>query len=149
MAVTSTSRTFGAGSPSRALIVDDDAGVRILVSRILSRHGYDVEAVKDGAEAIEHILREDYAVIVLDLMMPRIDGEGVVKYLVEHRPEVLPRVIIMTAFGERAKLTVCPPVVRFIEKPFDISRLLSETDECADGAPENASAPSDITSGLS
>jgi CheY-like chemotaxis protein len=124
----------------RALVVDDDAGIRILVSRILTRHGYNVDAVKDGAEAIERLLQHDYAVITLDLMMPRIDGAAVVRYLVEHRPEMLPRVIVMTAFGDKAIRTVCPPVVRFIEKPFDISRLLAEAKECVGGA-EPSSAP--------
>ncbi len=112
----------------RALVVDDDAGIRVLVSRILLRHGYAVDAVKDGAEAIERLLQHDYAVITLDLMMPRIDGATVVRYLAEHQPETLSRVIVMTAFGDRAIRAVCPPVVRFIEKPFDISLLLAETE---------------------
>jgi len=123
----------------RALVVDDDAGIRILVSRILGRHGYAVDAVKDGAEAIEKVLQHDYAVITLDLMMPRIDGAAVMRYLAEHRPEMLARVIVMTAFGDRAIRAMCPPVVRFIEKPFDISRLLAETD-CVGGT-ERSSAP--------
>jgi CheY-like chemotaxis protein len=118
----------------RALVVDDDAAIRILVTRILTRHGYGVDAVKDGAEAIEKLLEHhDYAVITLDLMMPRIDGASVVRYIAEHRPELLPKVIIMTAFGDRAIRAVCPPVVRFIEKPFDIARLLAEATECVGG----------------
>ena len=96
-------------------------------------------AVKDGAEAIEKLLQHDYAVITLDLMMPRIDGATVVRYLAEHRPETLSRVIVMTAFGDRAIRSVCPPVVRFIEKPFDISRLLAETEGV--GAADQPSAP--------
>ena len=110
----------------RALVVDDDAAIRVLVSRILGRHAYQVDAVKDGAEAIEKLIEHEYTVIVLDLMMPRIDGVGVVKYLAQHQPAMLPRVIVVTAFGDRAIRAVCPPVVRFIEKPFDISRLLAE-----------------------
>src|SRR5437773_6189582 len=94
----------------RALVVDDDASIRILVSRILGRHRYAVDAVKDGAEAIEKLLQRNYAVVVLDLMMPRIDGAGVVKYLVEHQPQTVQRVIVMTAFGEKAMQMVCPPV---------------------------------------
>ena len=123
----------------RALVVDDDAGIRILVSRILGRHGYAVDAVKDGAEAIEKVLQHDYAVITLDLMMPRIDGAAVMRYLAEHRPEMLARVIVMTAFGDRAIRAICPPVVRFIEKPFDISRLLAETDR-VDGTERSSAA---------
>ena len=119
----------------RALVVDDDAAIRILVTRILTRHGYAVDAVKDGAEAIEKLLEHhDYSLITLDLMMPRIDGASVVRYIAEHTPELLPKVIIMTAFGDRAIRAVCPPVVRFIEKPFDIARLLAEATEAVGGS---------------
>lgn len=114
----------------RALVVDDDVGIRVLVSRILTRHGFTVDAVRDGAEAIEKLLEHDYALVTLDLMMPRIDGFAVIKYLSEHRPEKLKNVIVMTAFGSSALEKICPPVVRFIEKPFDINRLLAEAAEC-------------------
>lgn len=111
------------------MVVDDDAGIRILVSRILSRHGYVVDVVRDGAEAIEKLLQHEYALIALDLMMPRIDGFGVVRYLTEHQPEALPKVVVMTAFGETAMEKVCPPIERFIEKPFDISALIAQAGE--------------------
>lgn len=110
----------------RALVVDDDPGIRILVARILSRHGYTVDTVRDGAEAIEQILQHDYDLITLDLMMPRLDGVAVVKYLTTYRPEELQKVVVMTAYGQMAKESVCPPVARFLEKPFDIDRLIAE-----------------------
>lgn len=114
----------------RALVVDDDAGIRVLVHRILSRQGYAVEVARDGAEAIEKLIEHDYDLIALDLMMPRIDGMGVVRYLVEHNPDKLANVLVMTAFGPTALPKVCPPVTRFIEKPFDIHTFLSEAAEC-------------------
>ena len=110
----------------RALVVDDDAGIRILVTRILQRHGFTVTVARDGAEAIEQLLQHDYRVITLDLMMPRIDGVGVVKYLTEHMPEKLQNVIVMTAYGKNALPMVSPPVMRFVEKPFDIEKLIAE-----------------------
>ncbi|HEX8153670.1 MAG TPA: response regulator [Thermoanaerobaculia bacterium] len=114
----------------RALVVDDDAAIRILVTRVMSRNEYDVDAVRDGGEAIEKLLEHDYDVVVLDLMMPRIDGFHVVKYFLEKQPEKLQNVIVMTAFGGRAFEQVCPPIQRFIEKPFDIEKLLAEATEC-------------------
>jgi len=115
----------------RALVVDDDAGIRVLVSRILKRHGFTVDAVPDGAEAIEQILQHHYNVIALDLMMPRIDGFGVIRYLADHQPEALARVLVMTAYGPAAMQRVCPPVSHFVEKPFEIHRLLAEAAECS------------------
>lgn len=119
----------------RALVVDDDPAIRILVSRILQRHGLTVDNARDGAEAIEKLLQNDYDIIALDLMMPRIDGIGVVRYLNEHMPDKLRNVIVMTAFGKQALEQVCPPVVRFIEKPFDIAVFLAEAEDCGHGMP--------------
>ena len=114
----------------RALVADDDASIRILVTRILSRHGFAVDAVRDGGEAIEKLIEHhDYDLITLDLMMPRIDGFAVVKYLVEHQPDAISRVVVMTAYGSQAMERVCPPVTRFMEKPFDIEKLLAEAEE--------------------
>jgi len=120
----------------RALVVDDDAAIRILVSRVLSRDGFTVDSARDGAEAIERVLQQDYDVIALDLMMPRIDGFAVVRYLAEHLPEKLQNVLVMTAFGTAALAKVCPPVERFLEKPFDIEKLLAEAAKCVEALPD-------------
>ena len=115
----------------RVLVVDDDVSIRVLVSRVLSRAAYEVEVARDGAEAIEMLARNHYSAIVLDLMMPRVDGVGVVKYLTEHDAETLKNVIVLTAFGAKALSSVCPPVGRFLEKPFDVDALMREVTECA------------------
>lgn len=129
----------------RVLVVDDDAGIRVLVTRLLKRHGYEVDAVRDGAEAIEALLQHDYALVMLDLMMPRFDGFAVVRYLREYHPELLSRVIVMTAFGSSAIEQVCPPVERVLEKPFDIQHLLNEVAQCeAAGRADSASGPRGI-----
>jgi CheY-like chemotaxis protein len=119
----------------RALVVDDDASIRILVTRVLTRNGFTVETARDGGEAIEKVLQHDYKVITLDLMMPRIDGFAVVKYLAEHRPELLANVIVVTAYGPNVLEKVCPPVVRVVEKPFDLNALVAEAAACADNEP--------------
>lgn len=117
----------------RALVVDDDAAIRILVTRILSREGFTVDVARDGAEAIEKVLADPYDVIALDLMMPRLDGVAVIRYLVEHLPERLRNVIVMTAFGATALPKVCPPVTRFIEKPFEIDTFIAAAIGCLRG----------------
>jgi CheY-like chemotaxis protein len=120
----------------RALVVDDDAGIRVLVTRILTRNGFQVESARDGGEAIEKVLQNDYDVITLDLMMPRIDGFAVVKYLSEHRPEMLANVIVVTAFGPNVTEKICPPVVRIIEKPFDLNALVAQATSLAGDEPK-------------
>lgn len=114
----------------RALIIDDDAGIRVLVSRILARHDFSVELARDGAEGIEKLSTSDFGVIVLDLMMPRIDGVAVVRYIEQYCPEKLANVIITTAFGSKALEQVCPPVHHFLEKPFDVSTMVARAIDC-------------------
>lgn len=110
----------------RALVADDDAGIRILVARVLTRKGFDVDSTRDGAEAIEKILQNDYAVIVLDLMMPRLDGFTVVKYLSDKYPQLIDRVIVMTALDRSALAGDIPVMQRCVHKPFDIGSLAEQ-----------------------
>ena len=125
--------------PGRVLVVDDEEPIRILIQRLLSKHGFSVETAPDGAAAIDKIAHEDFDAVVLDLMMPRIDGFAVVKYLSEHRPEVLANVIVVTAFGPNAIEKVCPPIVRVVEKPFDLNALVAEATACVDDQSDAAS----------
>lgn len=114
----------------RALVIDDDAAIRVMVSRVLERNDFKVEVARDGAEGIEMLSASDFDVIVLDLMMPRLDGVAVVRYLSHYFPEKLENVIVTTAFGSAAIDEVCPPVHHFLEKPFDVSVLVAEAIAC-------------------
>lgn len=111
-------------------MIDDDAGIRVLVTRILEKNDFVVDVARDGAEGIEKLSEADYGVIVLDLMMPRLDGVAVVKYLSQYCPEKIPSVIVTSAFGSAAFEKVCPPVHHFLEKPFDVSMLVAQAIDC-------------------
>ncbi|HEX9983229.1 MAG TPA: response regulator [Thermoanaerobaculia bacterium] len=130
----------------RALVIDDDVAIRLLVTRILERRNFSVDSARDGAEGIEKLAAAEYDVIVLDLMMPRLDGAGVMKYLGEYHPAQLPTVLVMTAFGASAAERLSPPAEHFLEKPFDVEALVREVGECVKAsaqatAGETASEP--------
>ena len=115
------------------LIVDDDDAIRSMVERVLRREQYEVESARDGFEAIEKLTRNDYGTVLLDLMMPRVDGHGVLRFLETERPEPFPRVIVMTANMHGATGAVdAKPVFRILSKPFDIHQLLSHVRDCHD-----------------
>lgn len=121
----------------RVLVVDDDDAIRSMVERVLKREHYDVESARDGFEAIEKLTRNDYTTILLDLMMPRVDGHGVLRYL-EERPKA-PAVIVMTANMQGAQETArARPVFRVLSKPFDIRQLVSHVRECTSTVSQNA-----------
>lgn len=109
----------------RVLIVDDDEAIRTMVERVLRRAKLEVDCAKDGCEAIEKIARNDYATILLDLMMPRLDGLGVLQFVERNRPELGRAVIVMTANVPGATDAVrAGKVSRILAKPFDLHQLL-------------------------
>src|SRR6266700_7945117 len=63
------------------LVVDDDAGIRTLLSRGLERAGMRCDLASDGADAAKRIEKTDFALVLLDLMMPRLDGVEFVERL--------------------------------------------------------------------
>ncbi|MGZ7078952.1 MAG: response regulator, partial [Thermoanaerobaculia bacterium] len=56
------------------LVVDDDDAIRRLLERVALRAGFDVDAAKDGVEALEMMQRRRYDIAIVDLMMPRLRG---------------------------------------------------------------------------
>ncbi|MDP9193757.1 MAG: response regulator [Acidobacteriota bacterium] len=111
------------GSQSRVLVVDDEPAIRALVAKIVERAGHPVDTARDGAEAIEMLDQADYAVIVLDLMMPNIDGYGLIQHL-KDRQGVKPAVIVVSAGDSAALRQLDGALVHSIlRKPFDIDVL--------------------------
>lgn len=116
----------------RALVVDDDVSIRLLLTRVLEREHFEVETAKDGIEAIEKLTNNSFDIIFLDLMMPRIDGVGVLRHLRKHAPELLGSVIVITAFHKIAdEVTSDDSVAKVVDKPFDISDLVAQARELA------------------
>lgn len=102
-----------------------------MVERVLRREKFAVESARDGHEAIEKLSRNDYGTIVLDLMMPRVDGLGVLRFLESSRPETPRSVIVMTANLQGAEEAAqTKPIFRVVSKPFDISQLVRHVQEC-------------------
>jgi len=117
-------------SAGRVLIVDDDESIRRMVCRLLARDEYDVEEARDGLEAIEKLEIGDYDVVVLDLMMPRVDGYEVVDYIRVNQPAMLDHIVVITAFDDAARKRLSS-TCRVVPKPFDIGELMLTVRECA------------------
>ncbi|HEX2836469.1 MAG TPA: response regulator [Thermoanaerobaculia bacterium] len=112
------------GKGTRVLIADDDFSIRQLVCTIVKREGLEVDCVADGAEAIEKLQEHEYAVVLLDLMMPRVDGFGVVEYLRHHPPTHKPVVLVVTAYADQKFKEVDPNIVSgVLRKPFEVAEL--------------------------
>jgi CheY-like chemotaxis protein len=111
------------------LVVDDDIAIRTLVTRVFARRGDMVESAVDGEAAIERLKARTFDLVVLDLMMPRTDGFGVLAYL-ETLDGNHPRIIVMTA-AVPGLANLVPPeqVVGVLGKPFDLQALIDLAEE--------------------
>lgn len=120
------------------LVVDDDDAIRTLVERILRRERFHVESACDGSEAIDKLGRAEFDAVLLDLMMPRVDGHGVIRYLQREKAGAVPQVIVMTANVHGVnEIRTAAPETKIISKPFEIAQLLSHVRDCAEeGATE-------------
>jgi two-component system response regulator ResD len=121
--------------PSRnfsALVVDDDPGLQGFFLTLLARHGFAVDCAPNGRVAFDYLKRGSYSVILLDLMMPDVNGLELLDRLGRESPALLRRVIVMS--GAAQPLVDEVDVSRIwglIRKPFDIDELVSRLRSCA------------------
>ena len=108
--------------PPRVLIVDDDPAVRDILAAVLRHEGWNADAVADGERAIECLELRPYDAMILDLLMPRVDGTGVIEY-VRGRDLKMP-VIVLSAVSTLKANELDPHVVTVaMQKPFEINEL--------------------------
>lgn len=113
----------------RILVVDDDDAIRALLFTILRRRGFKVDSARSGREAMERCARCRYSVMLLDLMMPQMDGFEVLNVMAKMPQGERPVVIVLTAGSEPRNLA--PELVAgTIRKPFDIELLLDTVAGC-------------------
>lgn len=116
----------------RALIIDDDGPIRSMLSTIVRHLGIRVDTARDGGEAIESLDRDGYNVVVLDLMMPGVDGYAVLEHMREHQPQLLPCTILATAIPERdVRRNLRDKVYMVHTKPFDVQQFMADVRRCA------------------
>ena len=81
----------------KILIVDDDNELRSCLSIILAELGYSSDTASSGEEAMNRVEKDEYKVVLLDLMMPGINGMDVLGRIKSHSPQT--KVIMITAFS--------------------------------------------------
>lgn len=82
---------------AKILVVDDEAKIRMIIKEYAEFEGYEVEQAADGMEAVEKAKGGDFDIIIMDVMMPRLDGYSAVK---EINKEKKTPVIMLSARGE-------------------------------------------------
>ena len=113
---------------SKVLIVDDDRAIRELLSEHLESAGFEVGTSKDGKAALEELDRTEYDLLLLDVLIPHVNGFAVVDELSQDpKKSQIPTVLFSGLYkssqqaGEVAKY---PQVVGFLDKPLEMPKLL-------------------------
>jgi DNA-binding response OmpR family regulator len=121
------------GDNLSVLVVDDDGAIRSLLRTLLKRTNADVECVPDGSDALARLKSRAYSVVILDLMLPTVDGFEVLQQVSESMPELLKRIIVLTAVSQSSlkHLHHEKAVWKVMRKPFDIDELLRSVEACA------------------
>ena len=119
----------------RILIVDDDDPIRALLMTVMRRRGFHADCARNGVEALQFLAACHYSLVVLDLMMPRMNGYEVLDHIGKMPPATRPFVLVLTAgLGLRA---FDPSfVVGTFQKPFDIKLLVDTVAGCLVAAAE-------------
>ena len=106
----------------RALLVEDDAGIRRLVERLLERRGIEVDSATDGETALAKLGSGRYKILILDLMVPKVNGFEIIDYIKEHKLD-LP-VAVVSAVSQQALTKLDLDIVKaVIPKPFDVDEF--------------------------
>ena len=107
------------------LVVEDERPLSNAIKKILEQKGYFVDAVYDGAEAVDYALAAAYNLIILDVMLPKLDGFGVVSAL--RREGVSTPILMLTAraaTGDKVR-GLNTGADDYMTKPFDTDELLA------------------------
>jgi DNA-binding NtrC family response regulator len=109
---------------SDILVIDDEQGYRALLQWKLGARGFQVEAVNNGAEAIERLSQTAFKVVITDLTMPKVDGLSVLETIKKRWPST--EVIVITGFGtvETAVRAMKLGAFDVIIKPFDLAPFI-------------------------
>jgi DNA-binding NtrC family response regulator len=107
----------------KVLLVDDEVAFLDTLSERMRTRGMEVATSSSGVEALKRVEKESYDVIILDLMMPGVDGLETLKILKEKKPDL--QVILLTgqATVEKGIEAMKLGAMDFLEKPADLSQL--------------------------
>jgi two-component system, OmpR family, alkaline phosphatase synthesis response regulator PhoP len=132
----------GDAAPYRALIVEDDPAIRRLVEKLLLRCRIEIDTAVDGRTAIEKLKNGSYSVLILDLMVPEVNGFEIVEFM--KRENIRVPVAVVSAVSQQALTSLDLDFVKVVmAKPFDVDEFTKAVLTLC----EEGSAPAGDTSG--
>lgn len=116
------------------LVAEDDENLNVLLSKVLHASGFRVTSVRNGSEALEQLGILAFDAILLDMMMPSVSGQGFVEHLTRTEPEMLRRVIVLSALPIETVRPRVAGVAAVLKKPFSAPELIAALDAVVFGS---------------
>lgn len=125
-----------ASTGKNILIVDDETVIRDILKRVLSEHGYRIDAASSGQEGLEKIEGLEYDTYLLDIKMPGVDGRDMYEIIKARYPHLAGRVIFITGDTiSKATLDFLESTGRkYFSKPLDFVKLVNTVDKLVNGS---------------
>jgi DNA-binding NtrC family response regulator len=111
------------------LVVDDDPATLVLLRKILTQSGFEVDLAKSGTEGLKLALSKEYGAILMDLVMPQPDGQAILRQIADVAPTLLRKIIILTGYPQQA---VAANTYAMLIKPLDIPEVLRLVRRCTE-----------------
>lgn len=120
-------------STGHILLVDDEPDLLAVNSKLLSVSGFEVSTTTSGQEAAKLVAREKIDLVILDMMMPQIDGVETLKRIRAARSDQ--KVVILSGFSEGDKIAEVRQlgVLAFLKKPFESATMVKTLRDALDG----------------
>jgi DNA-binding response OmpR family regulator len=118
--------------PARVLIVEDDDDLRGMIGSAVADAGYAAVEAADGAAALEACEERDPDVVLLDLNMPRLGGEGFAEAYRRGRGQA--KIIVMSGTASGGEISARLRAAAFLSKPFDLESLMGAVNRALDPA---------------
>lgn len=113
----------------RVLVVDDDSALRESVAQVLEDEGYTVDRATDGVAAMAYVAKNRPDLILLDVLMPNMNGRQVLEKLRGNQDTANIPILVMSAVsGIEANRSVAQDAADVVEKPFDLEELLNKVE---------------------
>lgn len=111
----------------KILIIEDDADINALLTKMLSENGYSVTSAYSGTEALLLLQNTQFSCILLDLMLPGVDGETLIEHV--RRQSTVPIIIVSAKLGTDTRVTALRlGADDFISKPFESEEVLARVE---------------------
>ncbi|OUS18965.1 response regulator [Nonlabens dokdonensis] len=114
----------------KILIVDDEPNIVMSLEYAFQKQGYHVFIARDGSEALVIMEREHPDVVILDVMMPQVDGYETIKIIKENPAFAKARVIFLSAKSKAADIEkgLSLGADQYFTKPFSVKKLIAAVD---------------------